>query len=81
MNDQNVPVREKKAIEPLGVLLEQLQVFALMENKCTEVVWPFLNIENDGSVRLGVGSECAKRQDVLVPLHHSCLLVGEEDGS
>jgi hypothetical protein len=44
LNDQNVPIREKKAIEPLGVLLEQLQVFALMENKCAEVVWPFLNI-------------------------------------
>jgi hypothetical protein len=40
--------------------LEQLQVFALMENKCTEVVWPFLNVENDGSVRLGVESERAK---------------------
>ncbi len=59
-NDQNVPVREKKAIKPLGVISEQLQVFALMENKCAEVVWPFLNVENNGSVRLGVGSECAK---------------------
>jgi hypothetical protein len=60
LNDQNIPVREKKAIKPLGVLSERLRVFALMENKCAEVVRPFLNIENDGSVRLGVGSECAK---------------------
>ncbi len=44
LNDQNIPVREKKAIEPLGVLLEQLQVFALMENECAEVVRPFLNV-------------------------------------
>ncbi len=60
LNDQNVPIREKKVIKPLGVLLEQLQVFALMENKCAEVVRPFLNVENYGSVWLGVGSECAK---------------------
>ncbi len=67
LNDQNVPVREKKAIEPLGVLSEQLRVFALMENKCAEVVRPFLNVENDGSVRIGVGSECAKGKMCLCP--------------
>jgi len=60
LNDQNVPVREKKAIKPLGVLSEQLRVFALMENKWAEVVQPFLNVENNGSVPLDMGSECAK---------------------
>ncbi len=60
LNDQNVPVRAKKAIKPLGVLLEQLRVFAVMENKCAEVVWLFLKVENNGSVLLGMRSECAK---------------------